>query len=343
MSIELINNIGKYFKSNVFLDLGSKNIRLFDVDNNYSIKDYSAVTILEHRGELSVLDVGKNSHFMRGKTPKNQKIVYPIQNGVISDFDISFLMLEHFFKGMMKNHPNKFFKPNSNIIASVPLAAGKMNETNFQDLLMKVGGAEITLIPQSLAAWIGINKEEYNIDNNKLNVLIHFGAETLEFITVINNEICSSKSFEVGGEDYTKAIMQYFEQNYGYSFSYSVAEEIKTTFLNCSSEDANSKSFSGIVKNSLKVEDIMISEIDCYRAIFGLLKDFFSEFCKFFREELTIDAKTDVGSLTVYLTGGGCLMKNFDTLLRTTLGINFQVVDSPETKVIEGLILCQKM
>lgn len=345
MSFEIIKNIKKYFTSDICMDLGSKSIRIYDPNNDLKILDYSAVTVLEHMGMLNIVSIGENSHFMRGKTPKNQRVVYPIKKGVVSDFDAAFVMLEGYFQKIMKEHPNKFFKPSSNVFASVPLGICQMEERHIKELLMKVGAANINLFPQSLAAWIAIDKARYNIQNEKTNLLVHFGAETTEIIAVVNNEIIFSKNLEYGSDDITVAIVKHLKSTLGYDISYSVAEKIKVNFLNCIPTENSSQikeSFSGL-NNGLAVSELLISELECYRAVIPEITRFLKDFLEFWKEDLTIEAKTDISNFSVFVTGGGSLIKNYVEVISKNLDLNFEVVDSPELKTIEGLCIMQSL
>ncbi|MCG4734446.1 rod shape-determining protein, partial [Casaltella massiliensis] len=70
----------------------------------------SVVAIEKNTG--SVLAVGSEAYKMIGKTPSNIVSIRPLQNGVISDYDITEKMLNYFIgKVLNKKGMNKVFIP----------------------------------------------------------------------------------------------------------------------------------------------------------------------------------------------------------------------------------------
>ena len=55
-----------------------------------------------------VMAVGQSAYEMLGKTSDLIRVVRPLEEGVISDYEVTEEMLKYFFK---KVSPSKFFKP----------------------------------------------------------------------------------------------------------------------------------------------------------------------------------------------------------------------------------------
>ena len=82
--------------ADIGIDLGTATVLVYDSEKGLMIKEPSVVAIDAESGE--VLKVGEEAFRMIGRTPDRIRAIYPLKDGVISDFEQTEKMLRHFLK-----------------------------------------------------------------------------------------------------------------------------------------------------------------------------------------------------------------------------------------------------
>ena len=82
--------------ADIGIDLGTATVLVYDSVKGLLIKEPSVVAVDASTGE--VLKVGEEAFKMIGRTPDRIRALYPLKDGVISDFDQTEQMLRHFLK-----------------------------------------------------------------------------------------------------------------------------------------------------------------------------------------------------------------------------------------------------
>ena len=86
-----------WFSSDLAVDLGTSNTRLFVRDRGIVVDEPSVVAVETVKGgRQQVLAVGRDAKDMLGRTPDGIKAIRPLKEGVISDFDLTSEMLRYF-------------------------------------------------------------------------------------------------------------------------------------------------------------------------------------------------------------------------------------------------------
>ena len=94
--------------------------------------------------------VGQAAYEMLGKTSDLIRVVRPLAEGVISDYEVTEEMLKDFFKKVCSN---KFFKPR--VCVCVPSAITEVESRAVIDTVMSSGARNVFLIEEPVAAAIG--------------------------------------------------------------------------------------------------------------------------------------------------------------------------------------------
>jgi len=82
------------FSSDVAIDLGTSNTLVFVQGEGIVVNEPSIVSI--HEDDHSVLAVGNEAKAMFGRTPPQIRVIQPLKNGVIADFEMTEKMLSYF-------------------------------------------------------------------------------------------------------------------------------------------------------------------------------------------------------------------------------------------------------
>src|SRR3954451_25171288 len=88
------------------VDLGTANTLVYVRGRGIVLSQQSVVAIDSRNGEVHA--VGIEAKRMRGRTPCTISSILPLKDGIISDFDVTEVMLLHFFQ---KVHQNRWAHP----------------------------------------------------------------------------------------------------------------------------------------------------------------------------------------------------------------------------------------
>ncbi|MCJ7733609.1 MAG: rod shape-determining protein, partial [Anaerolineales bacterium] len=103
--------------------------------------------------EQKIVEYGQAAKDMFGRVPDSLEIAHPLQHGVIADFEVTMKLLEYMIKKV--TGPIRLFHPR--IMVTIPYGATSVEIRAVQEAVLEAGAREVFLIPQPLAAAIGID------------------------------------------------------------------------------------------------------------------------------------------------------------------------------------------
>ena len=106
------------FANDIGIDLGTATTLIHIAGKGIVLREPSIVAMDERNGQ--VLAVGDEAYTMLGKTASDVRVVRPLEDGVISDYEVTEQMLKHFFA---KVNPSRVFKPR--VCVCVPSEIGR--------------------------------------------------------------------------------------------------------------------------------------------------------------------------------------------------------------------------
>jgi hypothetical protein len=87
----LFKRWAEQFSDDLAIDLGTANTLVFVRGEGIVLSEPSVVAI--HEADHSIIAVGREAKAMLGRTPGNIRVIRPLRDGVIADFDITEKML----------------------------------------------------------------------------------------------------------------------------------------------------------------------------------------------------------------------------------------------------------
>ena len=98
-----------------------------------------------------VIATGTDAKSMIGKAPQNIEVVKPLQDGVISDFDMTAEMLQRFIIRAMGDH-----KPSGlRVVVGVPSGVTEVEKRAVEEVVRQMGAKEVYILDEPTAAAIG--------------------------------------------------------------------------------------------------------------------------------------------------------------------------------------------
>lgn len=324
-----LNKIIGLFSKDIAIDLGTANIVICIKDKGIVVNEPAVVAVQEDRfGKRKILAVGQEAKQMLGKTPPNIKAVRPIQGGVISDFEITEIMIKHFIN---KIHNRKsFIKPR--VIICVPFGVTPVERNAVRDSAINAGAREVILIEEPMAAAIGTG---IPVSDAQGYVIVDIGAGTTEVAVTSLGGLVICKASRAAGDKFDEAITNYVRQNYNLYIGEKTAEQIKIeigTAIKLNEElkiKVNGRDNGGFLSTiELGSEGVRIAISELLKEIILVIKNVL--------EMIPPDLAADAVDNGIILTGGGSLIRGLDTYISNAIKLPVKLSEEPLLAVAYG-------
>lgn len=309
------------------IDLGTSNILVYKKNEGVIIDEPSMIVL--DQNNTKVLAIGQEAKDMIGKTPSNIHVVKPIENGVITDFNLTEAMLKHFFNQV--NPGTSIFQPK--VVICVPSGITDIESRAIEDAALHAGSRDIILVDESLAAAFGMGLTP---EDPRGILLINLGAGTSEVSVISLNGIVTSKTINKGGDYIDDAIIDLFREKKRLDIGRQTAEDIKINLLSLRVKDGeNSMSVDGrdLLSAAPKTVDIQSKDlVECIMPYADEIVSMIYEVLEKIPPELTSDIKKDGFGLT----GGISKVRGLREYIEHKLNLSSYISENPETDAILG-------
>lgn len=167
------------------------------------------------------LAFGKEAKEMCEKLPDSMSSVLPIKDGIVIDRRQAGLMLADCINKVCRG---RLFKPD--VMMCVPGTVTPLQKKTVYDVVMSAGAGRACFVDCSLASALGAGVSP---SDKKGTMVIDIGGGVTNCSVVALGNIAVSDTADIGGNDFTKAVIEYIAKNYKVEIGASTAEEIKMT------------------------------------------------------------------------------------------------------------------
>jgi rod shape-determining protein MreB len=203
-----------------------------------------------------------------------------------------------------------------------------------QEAGLGAGAREVSLVPQPLAAAIGI---DLPINTPTGNMIISLGAGTTQAAVVSMSGIVSAETSRTAGLRIDDAIINYVRKKYGLIIGQTTAEQLKLNVgAAIPTEDEKTMEIQGQDQVSGLPKPASLTTNEIVDAIQPPLEEIVATIRRVL-EKTPPELISDIIDRGVALCGGTSLMKGLDKYLTVALGIPAYVVENPVTCTVEGL------
>ena len=277
---------------------------------------------------------GEKAKQTLGRTPETLSCVSPIEHGIISDYDITEMMLKEYMKTAFGN---RIIKPK--IIATLPAGLTELQHHSLANVVESAGGRNITVIESPLAVAFGLG-----IDFSKPHgtLVVDIGAGTSDIAVVSMGSIAVCDSFKTASNDFDLQIAKYVRKEFNIEIGPLMAENIKKkigTVIERPVEVAMVAKGRNVFTGLPESFEITSSEV--YEAI----KEPVTSICKAIKSVLMRtepDLVADINEEGLYLSGGGSLINGMTKLISEYIGIEVHLIDNPQHGVVKGAAVALK-
>ncbi|TMQ52963.1 MAG: rod shape-determining protein [Candidatus Eisenbacteria bacterium] len=315
------------FSNDVAIDLGTGNTLVYLKGKGIVLNEPSVVAVDRTTGK--VIAVGKEAKSMLGRTPDEIVAVRPLKDGVIADFEKTEDLLREFIQKALRRRT--WVRPR--IIICVPSGITEVEKRAVQDSAQHAGAREVLLVPEPIAAAIGVGLP---VGKPSGNMIIDIGGGTTEIAVMALNSIVNQQSIRVGGDEMDEAIVQYVKKAYNLLIGEQTAEAIKikigSAFRLEQEEEMEIKGrdlVAGIPKT------MKISSVEVREALSEPLQQIVDALMQSL-EKTPPELASDIVDRGIVMTGGGSLLRGIDMLLREATNLPITVAEDPLTCVVLG-------
>ncbi|HSO77266.1 MAG TPA: rod shape-determining protein [Bacteroidales bacterium] len=319
-----------FLTQEIAIDLGTANTNII-ANDKLVVDEPSIVAIDRTTGKL--IAIGEKARQMHGRTHENIRVIRPLRDGVIADFNAAELMI----RGMIKmiNPGPRFFSPSLRMVVCIPSGSTEVEIRAVRDSAEHAGGRDVYLIYEPMAAAIGIGLD---VEAPEGCMVVDIGGGTTEIAVIALGGIVCNKSIRVAGDGFTADIQAYMRHQHNIKIGEKTAEDIKIA-VGAALPDIDNPPADFVVRGPNLMTSLPIEIPVSYQEIaYCLDKSLTKVEAAVLQvlEQTPPELYADIVMRGVFLAGGGALLKGLDKRLTDKINIPFRVAEDPLHAVVRG-------
>lgn len=325
-------NIFSFLTHDIAIDLGTANTLIIYQDK--VVVDQPSIVAMD-RTTGKVIAAGERAMLMHEKTHENIKTVRPLKDGVIADFQAAEALIRELI-GMIYDKKRKpYFTPSYRMVVCIPSGITEVERRAVRDSAEKIGGKEVKMIHEPMAAAIGIG---IDVEEPSGNMIIDIGGGTTEIAVIALSGIVGDQSIRVAGDEFTKDIVDYMRRQHNMLIGERTAEQIKIHVGAAMPELEDAPEDYAVSGRDLMTgvpKEIVVSYTEVAHALDKSISKVEEAILKAL-ETTPPELAADIYKTGLYLTGGGALLRGLDKRLATKTKLKVYVADDPLRAVVRG-------
>ena len=336
--MSVMSAIGKWFKKiiskfrglkfsrNIGIDLGTATVLVYVQGKGIVLQEPSVVAIDTNTDRI--LKVGQEAQQMLGRTPGNISAVRPLQDGVISQYEVTLKMIQYFIR---RACGSVFIPPR--VMICIPSGITEVEEKAVIDAAREAGAQKTYLIEEPKAAAIGAGLD---IFAPKGSMVVDIGGGTTDIAVLALGGVVVSESRKIAGDRFDEAIIRYVRRKYNVLIGERTAEQIKK-HIGAVYDHAEPKyvEVKGRCMERGLPKMITISSKEMIEALAEPVTAILDAICLVI-EKTPPELLGDILQNGIVMTGGGSLLYGFDKLVARVTGIPTRVAKDPVSCVAIG-------
>ncbi|HEV7171997.1 rod shape-determining protein [Pedococcus sp.] len=312
------------------IDLGTANTLIYERGRGVVLDEPSVVAVEAGSGRL--VAAGAQAKEMLGRTPGHVRAVRPLQDGVISDADVTERMLRYFVDQV---RPSRLVRPR--MVVCVPSAVTGVERRALEDAAVRSGARRVYVIEEPMAAAIGA---DLPVNETSASMVVDIGGGTTDVAVISLGGVVTARSLRVGGDEIDDALVAHIKTEYSLLVGERTAEDVKVAAGSAFPlrEETSTRIRGRDLVTGLP-KTVTVSSQEVRRAIEGPVL----QMVDLVRATLDVcppELAGDILDRGVTLTGGGALLRGLDERLRHELGVPVRVAEDPLRAVVRGSGRC---
>lgn len=314
---------------NIGIDLGTENTCVYVHGRGIVISE-PTVVVVDRDDKHRVLAVGDEARFLQGRSPESIVPVYPIKNGMISDFDMTEILMRYFIrKAIGVSH---LIRPR--VIVSIPCGLADVNRKALTEAVRMAGSKQVILVEKPFASALGTGLDVYKPVGS---MVVDIGAGTTDIAVISLGGLVVSQSVQIGGNRFDEALIQYLVKEKGILIGRQTAESIKKDLAAAMKlEEPRHVTVRGFSQNMSSAETASFTSDQAHEAIREPVLGILSAI-KWVLERTPPELAADIMQNGIHLTGAGACLFALDRFISTQLGLPVKMAKEPGDCTIRGI------
>jgi len=317
------------FSSDIGVDLGTSSTLIYVHGQGIVLNEPSIVALNQKTGR--VVAVGDDASKMIGRTPAHIIAIRPLENGVISNFEVTEEMLAYFMKKAMAGLSKKIIGPR--VVVGVPSGITNVERRAVRDATFNAGAREVRIIEEPMAAALGIRLPIYDPVGT---MIVDIGGGTTDIAVLSLGGVVNSKNLHIAGEKLNKDIISYVRDEFKILLGERTAEEVK---LKIGAAIKGKEPLEATIRGRDLVtglpREVVITDSDIREAIMTDVEALI-EAIKEVLESTPPEVVSDIMHRGIVLVGGSAQMVGLTDLFTKELKLPIHLVAEPDTAVVRG-------
>jgi len=316
------------FGHDIGIDLGTANTLVYVRGKGILINEPSVVAVNTKTGR--VVAVGKEAREMIGRTPSHIKAIRPLQDGVISDFEVAEEMLAYFIE-KVQGDGRRLFGPR--VVIGIPSGITNVESRAVRDAAINAGAREVHLVEEPMAGAIGA---KLPVRDPVGTMVIDIGGGTTDIAMISLGGIVASKQTTIAGDAFDRDIIDYIRDEFKMIVGEKTAEDLKMKVTNLIPKV---EQFTMTVRGRDVLtglpREVVVTDSHLREALASSL----SSLMDVVQEVVEVTPPEVLGDIMqrgAYIFGGGACMRGLSVKLKNILGVPVHVVQEPLTAVVRG-------
>lgn len=309
----------QFVSPDIAVDIGTDNTRVYVKDKGIVVNEPSVVITRGDNTHNNIVAVGDSAEEMIGRSGGNIRVIHPLRDGVIVDYETAQIMIHYFVSKAIGTH--RFVRPR--VVVTMPGDVSKVERRAVINTMEKIGARQIFVVEQAFAAALGTGLPVYEPQGS---FVVDIGGGTTEVALVSMGGVVLSHSIRVAGNKIDEAISGFLKKQHAILVTDRVAEQIKFDLADVRS-DKKMEHIAVVRGRDIATGMPLTVDIDMSKvseAIHEPLQEILSAI-KWVLGRVPPELCSDILQNGIYLTGGSAALPNLDTMIATEFGVPVSV------------------
>jgi rod shape-determining protein MreB and related proteins len=326
----MMNAVFGAMSTDMAIDMGTFQTRILVKGRDEVDRAPSAVSILEDRnGGRRIMAVGAEAWDMLGRTPSDVRVIRPIRDGLIAEFDVAEALLRH----QMVQIQGRRLWVGPRVAMCIPYGTTEVEKRAMRELAEAAGARTVHLIEQPLAAAAGAGLP---IAEACGQMVIDVGAGHTQIAVISLGGIVYSRCVKIGGDHMDAAIVRHIEKHHGISIGTITANRIKHE-LGTALPKANERMIEvkGRDVDTGFPRTVNVAQVDIGAALQEAVQLLIDAIVSSM-EHTPPDLAADIAATGIVLVGGCALLEDLVRAVSHATGLAVVVAEDPTSCTVRG-------
>ena len=311
------------------IDMGSASTIIAVRGRGVVVDEPSLIAIDVNTGEI--VAVGSQAQQKHGREERGVKVIAPMLNGVVADFELTKEMLAHFVSRARGSI--SYFSRRA--LVSVFADVTEVERRALLNAAQHARIGRVWMIEEGLAAAFGAG---VRTDDLLGSAVVDIGAGSTNVAIVAGGKIIRSHAARIGSSDVDTAIINHVRRHRGLLIGPPTAERLKLEIASAvvPVELGKQIAISGRDVMTGSPSSIEITAGEIYPIAEEVMRKIVAGISETLTE-LPPEVAADIYDRGLIVTGGGAEFGGLDAYLRAATNLPVRVVDEPRYAIVRGL------